>query len=41
MYSMCMYQVVLVLVGRLPVVAADCSGKDCEIDWTGLGRSVH
>ena len=30
-----------VLVEGLPVVAADCGGKDCEIEWTGLGRSVH
>ena len=30
-----------VLVVALVEVAADCGGKDCEIEWTGLGRSVH
>ena len=36
-----MYVNVLVHVEGLLVVVADCDGKDCEIEWTGLGRSVH
>ena len=30
-----------VLVEGLPVVAADCGGKDCGIEWTVEGISVH
>ena len=30
-----------VLVEGLLVVVADCGGKDCELEWTELGRSVH